>query len=62
MNKRRILYVIPVILFGLFMFVFGGFDDSPGAQVIGLVAVLAGVVGVRVIESMKKKSKTGSKE
>lgn len=60
MNKRRLLYFIPLTLFGLFMFVYGGFDDSPGAQGLGLVAVIAGIVGV--IKSKRKKSKTGSKE
>jgi len=26
--------------------VFGGYDDSPGAQLLGLVIVIAGIIGV----------------
>ena len=54
MNKNRILYSIPAILFGIFMFVYGGIDDSPGGQLLGLLAVIAGIVGV--IKSKKKNS------
>jgi len=28
------------------MIVFGGIDDSPGGQLMGLVAVIIGIVGV----------------
>ena len=55
MNKSRILFSILAILFGVFMFVYGGYDDSPGAQLLGLIAVIVGVVGVI-------KSKKGIKE
>lgn len=46
MNKRKIFYPILVILFGAFIFVYGGYDDSPGAQLLGLLVVIFGVVGV----------------
>lgn len=34
------------ILLGTFMFVFGGADDSPGAQLLGLIVVLVGISGL----------------
>jgi hypothetical protein len=54
MNKIRILYSVLAILFGAFMFVYGEFDDSPGAQGLGLLAGIAGIVGI--IKSKKKTS------
>jgi hypothetical protein len=44
MNKTRLIYSIPAILFGAFMIVYGGMDDSPGAQFLGLIAAIAGIV------------------
>lgn len=52
MNKRRMILSILAIVFGVFMFVYGGYDDSPGAQLLGAVAVIIGIVGV--IKSRKK--------
>jgi len=52
MNKSRISYSIIAILLGAFMFVYGGYDDSPGAQMLGLIAVVIGIVGI--IKSKKK--------
>lgn len=46
MNKRRILISILAIAFGVFMFVFGEFDDSPGGQLIGVIAGIFGIVGL----------------
>ena len=34
------------------MFVYGEYDDSPGGQLIGLVAVVIGIIGL--IKSKKK--------
>ncbi len=45
MNKRRLLLSILTIAFGVFMFVYGGYDNSPGAQLLGLVAAILGIVG-----------------
>ena len=53
MNKSRIIYSIAILLFGAFMFVYGEVDDSPGGQLLGLLAVVIGIVGV--IKSKKKK-------
>ena len=52
MTKSRMLYFVLVILFGVFMFVYGEVDDSPGGQMIGLLAVIIGIVGL--IASKKK--------
>lgn len=54
MNKSRIIYSILAISFGIFMFVYGEIDDSPGGQLLGLVAVIIGVIGI--IKSKKKNS------
>lgn len=55
MNKSRAIYYILAsilaISFGAFLFVYGEIDDSPGGQVLGLVAVIIGIVGI--IKSMK---------
>jgi len=52
MNKIRLLYSILAIGFGVFFVVYGGYDDSPGGQLLGLVVVILGIVGV--IKSKKK--------
>ncbi|MFH1089343.1 MAG: hypothetical protein V1716_02885 [Candidatus Uhrbacteria bacterium] len=45
-NYKKILYFILTILAGAFLFIYGGFDDSPGGQLIGLVMVIIGIVGL----------------
>jgi drug/metabolite transporter (DMT)-like permease len=45
-KKGKLLFSILVILFGVFMFVYGEYDDSPGGQLLGLLTVIAGVVGI----------------
>jgi len=45
--KTKILYLIPkvlAILLGVFFIVFGGYDDSPGLQGIGLIFIIATIV------------------
>ena len=37
---------ILAILFGAFMVVYGGIDDSPGGQLLGLVVAIVGIVGI----------------
>jgi len=54
MKKSRIPYFVLAILFGIFMFVYGEYDDSPGGQLIGLIAVIIGIVGL--IKNKKKTS------
>jgi drug/metabolite transporter (DMT)-like permease len=54
MSKSKVLLFILAILFGVFIFVYGGYDDSPGAQLIGVIAVIIGIVGL--IKRKKKSS------
>ena len=50
--SRMILSILAIVL-GVFLFVYGGYDDSPGAQGLGLVIFVAGIYGV--IKNRKKK-------
>lgn len=52
MNKIKAASFFLAILFGVFMFVYGEIDDSPGGQLLGLLAVIIGIAGV--IKSRKK--------
>jgi len=54
---RKFLYwalKILLILFGVFLIVFGEADDSPGAQGLGLILII--VVVIVVIKRIKKNS------
>ncbi|MFA6536044.1 MAG: hypothetical protein WC250_00015 [Candidatus Paceibacterota bacterium] len=53
MNKKRIIYSVIEITLGALMFVYGEIDDSPGGQLLGLLAVIFGIVGI--MKSQKKK-------
>lgn len=57
MSKTKILFSILAILFGVFIIVYGGIDDSPGAQLIGLITVFAGIISL--VKDGKKFFKTG---
>ncbi|MFA5048122.1 MAG: GGIII-like transmembrane region-containing protein [Patescibacteria group bacterium] len=53
MNKYiKIIFSVLVILFGLFLIIFGGHDDSPGAQGLGLILIITTIV--IVVRSRKK--------
>ena len=52
MIKSKILYFVLAIIIGVLMFVYAGVDDSPGGQLIGVLAVIIGIVGL--IVSKKK--------
>lgn len=52
MTKTRLPFFILAILIGVFLFIFGGYDDSPGAQMLGLLTVIMGIVGI--IKKRKK--------
>ena len=54
MGSIKMLVFILLIPLGAFMVVYGGYDDSPGGQLLGLLAVIGGVVGV--IRNRKKNS------
>ncbi len=44
MNILKITSFIFLILFGIFLVLFGGYDDSPGAQGLGLVIATIGAI------------------
>ncbi|KKQ81737.1 MAG: hypothetical protein UT05_C0009G0015 [Parcubacteria group bacterium GW2011_GWF2_38_76] len=46
MNKIKILCFVLLVLFGVPMFVYGGYDDSPGGQLLGMVMVITGLWGL----------------
>ncbi len=46
MNKIKILGFILLILFGIFMFVYGEYDNSPGGQLLGFLSALVGIIGI----------------
>lgn len=52
-KKIRLAYSSLVIILGICMFVYGGYDDSPGGQLLGAVAFVFGIVGI-----VKNKKKT----
>lgn len=48
----KLVSFIFLILFGIFFFIYGGYDDSPGAQGLGVLAVISGIIGI--IKNQKK--------
>ncbi|MFA6486572.1 MAG: hypothetical protein WCT40_04375 [Candidatus Magasanikbacteria bacterium] len=57
MNKIiTIVFFTLSMIFGVFMWVYGGYDDSPGAQGLGLLAIIGGVVGLVKIKKIASKS------
>lgn len=56
MNKTKSLLSILGILLGSALFLYGGYDDSPGGQLLGLAIAVIGTVGL--IKCIKNKKKT----
>ncbi len=54
MKIGKIIFYILTISIGVLMFVYAGHDDSPGGQLLGLITVIVGVVGL--IRIKKKNS------
>jgi len=55
MNKKvKIIISILAVLFGAFFIVYGGYDDSPGAQLLGLIVAIFGIVVI--VKNLKKTS------
>jgi hypothetical protein len=52
MKLLKLLLSIFAVLFGPFLFIYGGYDDSPGAQGLGLLITILGIVGI--VKSRKK--------
>lgn len=53
-NYIKILSFILMLAGGAFIFVYGGYDDSPGAQLLGLLIFVIGLVGL--FKNKKKSS------
>ena len=53
MKVGYVLGAVVAILLGAFLFVYGGYDDSPGAQLLGVVVAALGIVGI--VRSRKKR-------
>jgi hypothetical protein len=51
---KKIIIALTIV-FGVGVIILGGMDDSPGAQLLGLVAVAGGILGI--VKSMRKASK-----
>lgn len=55
MKKLHLLYLAIALCIGIFMIVFGEHDDSPGAQLLGLVLIVVSI-GVAVKRKRRKSS------
>jgi len=40
----KIFCLVLVLLLGVFIFIYGGYDDSPGAQLLGAVIFAGGAI------------------
>jgi drug/metabolite transporter (DMT)-like permease len=54
MNIKMLICSILAILFGILMVVYGGIDDSPGGQLLGILVAITGIVGT--VKSTRKNS------
>lgn len=52
MRYIKLLLSVAAIAFGVFIFVYGGYDDSPGAQLLGALIVITGIYGA--VKSVRK--------
>ncbi len=46
MKLLKIISLFLIISFGVFMVVFGEYDDSPGAQGLGLIVAVAASISI----------------
>lgn len=44
MKKSKIFFFVIALLFGIFIFIYGGYDDSPGAQLLGSLLIITGLI------------------
>ena len=52
------LAALAAFALGVFGVVYGGFDDSPGAQLIGLVIIVGAIVlGVKTMRTVQRERK-----
>jgi hypothetical protein len=52
-KKLKIMFFVFTVLFGIFVFIYGGYDNSPGAQLLGLIIFIIGIT--RLIKKMRIK-------
>lgn len=45
--KKQIIYLLITAIVGATLIVFGGYDDSPGAQFLGLILIVVGILRFR---------------
>jgi hypothetical protein len=53
MKWIKLSLAILVLSFGVFMVIYGGYDDSPGGQLLGVLIAVGGICGA--IRSYKRK-------
>jgi len=46
MSKIKLIFLILAILLGVFFVIYGEYDDSPGGQLLGVVLMVIGIVGI----------------
>lgn len=46
MKTKNIIQLSVATIVGVAMIVYGGYDDSPGAQLLGLVLIVMGILAV----------------
>ena len=50
-----VLAIVAAFALGVFGVVYGGFDDSPGGQLIGVVIIVGAVVlGVKTVRTIRR--------
>jgi len=52
-KAHKIILFVLFIIFGVFMFIYGGYDDSPGGQLLGVIFFALGLVGLVKISKNK---------
>lgn len=52
MKTIKITCFVLLVMFGIFMFVYGGYDDSPGAQGLGFLLVITGIT--YIVKTIKR--------
>jgi hypothetical protein len=61
MKIIKMLGLSVVVAFGVFLFIYGGYDDSPGAQGLGVVIVALGVWGEYRLTRSRRELKSDRK-
>ena len=53
MKAIKITGFLILMILGIAMFIYGGYDDSPGGQLLGAAAVIGSIIGI--VMHLKKK-------